>query len=62
MSAHGISFVSDTTGSPGDVLELQVIFSGILDVVKAEGRVIRVSEKVPGKQYLIAVELEKHLD
>ena len=61
MSANGIAFESTIPFLAGDVLALQVVLSGVLDVVKAEAKVIRVEEKKAGKLYIIAVELKKHL-
>ena len=61
MSASGISFESVIPFLPGDIIELQVVLSGVLEVVKGEGKVIRAEEKQPGKLYMVAVELKKHL-
>ena len=60
MSASGIAFESSIPFSVDDVVELHVVMSGVLDVVKAEGRVVRVEEKSAGL-YTIAVELKKRL-
>ncbi|MEW5894549.1 MAG: PilZ domain-containing protein [Candidatus Omnitrophota bacterium] len=60
MSANGIAFESAVPFLPGDVLELQVVMSGVLDVVKGHGKVVRVEEKIPGKIYIVAVELKNH--
>lgn len=61
MSASGIAFESSIPYTVGDILELHVVMSGILDVVKGEGRVVRIEEKAPGRLYFVAVELKKHL-
>lgn len=61
MSASGIAFESTVPFLPGDILELQVVMSGVIDVVKAEGKVIRSEEKKSDDLYVVAVELKKHL-
>ena len=61
MSASGVAFESPFALMIGDVLELHVVVSGVVEVVKAEGKVVRIEEVQPGKLYLVAVELKKHL-
>lgn len=61
MSASGIAFNSAQGFLPGDILDLQVVLSGVLDVVKAQGKVVRCEEEKDGGPYRVAVELKKHL-
>jgi len=57
MSASGIAFESPVPFVIGDRLEMHVIMSGILDILKGEGRVVRVEEKSSGRLYAVAVQL-----
>lgn len=59
MSAGGIAFQSSVPFSVGDMLELHVVMSGIVDVVKATGKIVRVEELAPGQLYSIAVQFTK---
>jgi len=61
MSAGGIAFESPFALMIGDRLELHVVVSGVVEVVKAEGKVVRIEEVRPGELYTVAVELKKHL-
>ena len=61
MSVGGIAFESSVPFAVTDILELQVVMSGVIDVVKAEGKVVRVEEKPEVNGYSVAVELKKHL-
>jgi hypothetical protein len=55
MSILGISFLSEVPFQMRDILELHVVMSGVLDIFKGEGEVVRVEQKIPGAFYLIAV-------
>lgn len=44
MSFTGILFLSDTAYKVGDILELNVVMSGIIEVVKGQAKVVRVVE------------------
>ncbi len=59
MSVEGVSFVAPRPFFPGDILELQVVMSGVLNVVSAEGKIVRIEDKKRGK-YLIGIQLRKH--
>lgn len=61
MSANGVAFESAVPFGINDILELQVVMSGVLDVVRGEGKVVRVEEIQPNELYLVAVELKNHL-
>ena len=55
MSLSGISFLSDIPVHLDDIIELQVVMSGILDICKGFGQVVRVEKKVTGAYYMVAV-------
>ena len=55
MSATGLSFLSEVPYLVDDVLELHVVMSGVLDVFKGYGQVVRVERKETGAFYFIAV-------
>lgn len=55
MSANGLSFLSDVVYRIDDVLELQVVMSGVLDVFKGYGQVVRIDKKDTGSFCFIAV-------
>ncbi len=59
MSVEGVAFITSRAFMVGDILELQVVMSGILNVVSAEGKIVRIEEKKRDK-YLIGVQLKKH--
>lgn len=48
MSLSGLLFVSALAYHPGDILELQVVMSGILDIFNGFGKVIRASRNKGG--------------
>ena len=54
MSLSGLLFVSALNYYPGDIVELQVVMSGILDIFNGYGKVIRASRN-KGGYYQIAV-------
>ena len=54
MSVSGLLFVSAIPFVKDDIVELQVVMSGVLDIFKGYGRVVRV-EKQKGEYYHIAV-------
>lgn len=60
MSALGLSFMSDVVFCVHDVLELNVVMSGILDIFQGFGKVVRVEHKAQNSLYLIAVEFVSH--
>lgn len=60
MSYLGLSFLSDTPYQIDDVLELHVVMSGILDIFKGYGQVVRVEKKETGAFYLIAIRFTKN--
>src|SRR5580692_6998124 len=54
MSLSGLLFVSAIAYHPGDIIELQVVMSGVLDIFNGFGKVIR-SSRNKGGYYQIAV-------
>jgi len=61
MSAVGIAFLSDVSYRVGDILELHTVMSGVIDVMKGFGKVIRIESKARGEVFLIAVEFTPSL-
>lgn len=55
MSIVGVSFLSDVLYHVDDVLEINVVMSGILDIFKGYGQVVRVEKKETGSFCLIAL-------
>ena len=55
MSFSGLTFLSDTPFQVDDFLELHVVMSGILDIFKGKGEIVRVEKKKNGAFYLIAI-------
>ena len=55
MSLEGLSFYTDREYCPGDILNIHVIMSGILDVYKGFAEVVRVERKNSGVCFLAAV-------
>ena len=54
-SLGGLAFFSDIEYRAGDIIEIHVVMSGILDIFKGFGKVIRVERKKTGVYFLIAV-------
>lgn len=54
MSLSGLLFVSALVYHPGDIIELQVVMSGVLDIFNGYGKVVRVSLN-KGGYYQVAV-------
>lgn len=59
MSFGGISFYSEAAYAEGDILDIRVVMSGVLDIFQGPARVIRSTEKKSGKLFLIAVKFVK---
>jgi len=56
MSAKGLAFLSDVPYHIGDILELHTVMSGVIDVIKGFGKVIRIEQKRRSAAYLLAVQ------
>lgn len=55
MSLGGLSFLTDEEYQAGDILELHVVMSGILDIFDGHAKVVRVTKKKTGSYFLVAV-------
>jgi len=55
MSALGLSFHSEVAYQMGDIVELHMVMSGVIDIYKGFGQVVRVEECKGEGAYLIAV-------
>ena len=57
MSYNGILFSSTAPYRVGDIVEIEVVMSAVLDIFKGYGKVVRVDKKPSGVVYQIAVQL-----
>ncbi|OGW95707.1 MAG: hypothetical protein A2Z81_03330 [Omnitrophica WOR_2 bacterium GWA2_45_18] len=57
MSIGGLSFYTDQEYQKGDVLEIRVVMSGVLDIFKGRVKVIRVERKATASYALVGVSL-----
>ena len=55
MSFLGLAFFSDIPLHIDDIIELNVVMSGILDIFKGYGKVVRVEKKITGAFFLVAI-------
>ena len=55
VSSEGVSFYSDHEYRLGDILDVRVVMSGLLEVFKGPGEVVRVEQKHPGACFFIAL-------
>lgn len=55
ISLGGLSFYGDEEYRPGDVLEIRVVMSGILDVFRGFAEVVRVERKKMAASHFVAV-------
>ena len=56
VSSGGLSFYSDYEYRLGDVLEIRIVMSGVLDIFKGVAHVIRVERKHMAASYFTAVQ------
>ncbi len=59
MSATGLSFLSDVEYRIDDILEMHVVMSGVLDVFKGYGQVVRIDKKDTGSFCFVALKFVK---
>ena len=59
MSAGGLSFYTDSQFASGDLIELRVVLSGLLDIFNGYGRVIRTQKKKTGAFSFVALRFEE---
>ncbi len=57
MSVGGIAFYTDQEFKMGDILEVQVVMSGILDIYKGFGKVVRLERNKNAAHMLVAIQL-----
>ena len=57
ISPESLSFYSDYEYHPGDILDVRVVMSGLLEVFKGQGEVTRVEQKRLGECFFIALRL-----
>ena len=57
MSVGGIAFYTDKEFRKGDILEVEVVMSGVLNIFKGFGKVVRVERKKGAAYFLIALKL-----
>ncbi len=55
VSPEGLSFYSDYEYRPGDILDVRVVMSGLLEVFKGQGEVVRAEQKRLGACFFIAL-------
>ncbi len=55
MSLSGLLFVSALAYQPGDIVELRVVMSGLLDIFNGFGKVVRASRNKSG-HYQVGVQ------
>ncbi len=55
MSISGLAFLSAQSFTPGDILEVQVVMSGVLDIYTGLARVVRTERKQTAAYYLVGV-------
>ncbi len=56
MSLGGIAFFTSEQYKTNDILEVNVVMSGILDIFKGLGKIVRVEERVSKSCYLVAIQ------
>lgn len=62
MSPGGVSFYTEREYCAGDILDLHVIMSGIVDVYRGYGKVVRVARKESGVYFLVAAKFIEKQD
>jgi len=55
MSISGLSFLSEHVFTPGDVLEVKVVMSGVLEIYTVLAKVIRTERKKTAAYYLVGI-------
>ncbi len=62
MSAGGLAFVSEQEFKKDEILQVEVVMSGILDIFKGYGKVVYASKKPTGVYHLIGLRLMEKID
>jgi len=60
MSLGGVSFYTDQEYKVGDILQLHVVMSGVFDMYKGFGEIVRLDRKKLGVYSLVAVKFITH--
>lgn len=56
MSVNGLLFTSAMPYQKNDIIELEIVMSGVLDIFRGYGKVVRVHKKESGAFYSVAVQ------
>ncbi len=56
MSVNGLLFTSAMPYQKADIIELEIVMSGVLDIFRGYGKVVRVIKKESGAFYSVAVQ------
>ena len=56
MSVNGLLFTSAMPYQRGDIIEFEIVMSGVLDIFRGYGKVVRVQKKESGAFYSVAVQ------
>ncbi|MBU0468519.1 MAG: PilZ domain-containing protein [Candidatus Omnitrophica bacterium] len=59
MSCNGLTFYSEQELKKDEILDVNVIMSGILEIYKGQCKVVRVERKNTGANFLTAITFEK---
>ena len=59
MSCNGLTFYAEQEFKKDELLEVQVIMSGILEIYKGKCRVVRAEKKNTGANFLTAITFEQ---
>ncbi len=55
MSVGGLAFYTECEYRAGDLLQIRVVMSGVLDIFNGYGKVVRVDRKRTGSYFLIGL-------
>ena len=56
MSLGGVAFYTEKEYKTGEILEIHIIMSGLLDIFKGHGRLVRIEKKKSAAHYLVGVQ------
>ncbi len=56
MSLNGLLFTSAMPYQRGDIIEIEIVMSGVLDIFRGYGKVVRVTKKESGAFFKVAVQ------
>ena len=55
MSVSGLAFLAERQFSEGDILELKVVMSGVLDIYNGFAKIVRISRNPGAAYYFVGV-------